>query len=321
MAGAAGDRSEDVGADWPFGGAADAFTEYSSVFAELGWPGGLLAGGELPVLDLPEAAAPLPSQLSMERSEDPAPARSGDAGASSSSSGDGDGDDRKAAPAAEAAGRKPAAATAKKGQKRPRQPRFAFMTKSEIDHLEDGYRWRKYGQKAVKNSPFPRSYYRCTNSKCTVKKRVERSSNDPSVVITTYEGQHCHHIGPFHRGGAAGGGAAAARYHSPAAVALAEQMSSSPSSFIPARQLYSLPPLHPLSSPSSETVVTSATTTSFHQHVNDGDELRRASTSYSSRVSMAQSPSTPSSVPPAISVEKAGLLDDMVPHGVRHGTP
>jgi hypothetical protein len=49
-----------------------------------------------------------------------------------------------------------ATATAKKGQKRARQPRFAFMTKSEIDHLEDGYRWRKYGQKAVKNSPFPR---------------------------------------------------------------------------------------------------------------------------------------------------------------------
>lgn len=44
----------------------------------------------------------------------------------------------------------------KKGQKRSQQPRFAFMTKSEIDHLEDGYRWRKYGQKAVKNSPFPR---------------------------------------------------------------------------------------------------------------------------------------------------------------------
>ena len=41
-------------------------------------------------------------------------------------------------------------------QKRQREPRFAFMTKSEVDHLEDGYRWRKYGQKAVKNSPFPR---------------------------------------------------------------------------------------------------------------------------------------------------------------------
>jgi len=46
-----------------------------------------------------------------------------------------------------------------KGEKRPRQPRFAFMTKSEVDHLEDGYRWRKYGQKAVKNSPFPRYVY------------------------------------------------------------------------------------------------------------------------------------------------------------------
>nr|QWQ79520.1 WRKY transcription factor protein 2 [Zanthoxylum armatum] len=89
----------------------------------------------------------------------------------------------------------------KKGQKRIRQPRFAFMTKSEIDHLEDGYRWRKYGQKAVKNSPFPRSYYRCTNSICTVKKRVERSSEDPTIVITTYEGQHCHHTVGFPRGG------------------------------------------------------------------------------------------------------------------------
>lgn len=44
----------------------------------------------------------------------------------------------------------------KKGEKRRREERFAFMTKSEIDYLEDGYRWRKYGQKSVKNSPFPR---------------------------------------------------------------------------------------------------------------------------------------------------------------------
>jgi hypothetical protein len=42
-------------------------------------------------------------------------------------------------------------------QKRQREARIAFMTKSEVDHLEDGYRWRKYGQKAVKNRPFPRS--------------------------------------------------------------------------------------------------------------------------------------------------------------------
>ncbi|GFQ01543.1 probable WRKY transcription factor 23 [Phtheirospermum japonicum] len=80
----------------------------------------------------------------------------------------------------------------KTNQKRQREPRFAFMTKSEVDHLEDGYRWRKYGQKAVKNSPYPRSYYRCTSQSCNVKKRVERKSNDPSTVVTTYEGQHTH---------------------------------------------------------------------------------------------------------------------------------
>ncbi|KAI3823577.1 hypothetical protein L1987_05016 [Smallanthus sonchifolius] len=80
----------------------------------------------------------------------------------------------------------------KKNLKKQRQPRFAFMTKSDIDHLDDGYRWRKYGQKAVKNSPFPRSYHRCTSVTCGVKKRVERSSEDPSIVITTYEGTHTH---------------------------------------------------------------------------------------------------------------------------------
>nr|AKA27870.1 WRKY protein [Salvia miltiorrhiza] len=85
-------------------------------------------------------------------------------------------------------------------------PRFAFMTKSEIDHLDDGYRWRKYGQKAVKNSPFPRSYYRCTSPACGVKKRVERSSDDPSIVVTTYEGTHTHSCPITPRGAAAGFG-------------------------------------------------------------------------------------------------------------------
>lgn len=87
----------------------------------------------------------------------------------------------------------------KRSQKGQKEPRFAFMTKSEVDQLEDGYRWRKYGQKAVKNSPFPRSYYRCTTTSCNVKKRVERSFNDPSIVVTTYEGQHTHPTPMIHR--------------------------------------------------------------------------------------------------------------------------
>ncbi|CAJ2677941.1 unnamed protein product [Trifolium pratense] len=87
----------------------------------------------------------------------------------------------------------------KKGEKKQKEPRFAFMTKSEVDQLEDGYRWRKYGQKAVKNSPYPR----CTTQKCTVKKRVERSYEDPTTVITTYEGQHNHPVPTSLRGNAA----------------------------------------------------------------------------------------------------------------------
>lgn len=41
--------------------------------------------------------------------------------------------------------------------KKIRKPRYAFQTRSQVDILDDGYRWRKYGQKAVKNNKFPRS--------------------------------------------------------------------------------------------------------------------------------------------------------------------
>ncbi|KAL2509563.1 putative WRKY transcription factor 49 [Forsythia ovata] len=47
---------------------------------------------------------------------------------------------------------------------------------------DDGYKWRKYGQKSIKNSPHPRSYYRCTNPRCSAKKHVERSSDDPDSL-------------------------------------------------------------------------------------------------------------------------------------------
>lgn len=42
-------------------------------------------------------------------------------------------------------------------KKKIKKPRYAFQTRSQVDILDDGYRWRKYGQKAVKNNKFPRS--------------------------------------------------------------------------------------------------------------------------------------------------------------------
>ncbi|KAK7259848.1 hypothetical protein RIF29_25463 [Crotalaria pallida] len=75
-----------------------------------------------------------------------------------------------------------------------REPRVVVQTTSEVDILDDGYRWRKYGQKVVKGNPNPRSYYKCTNAGCTVRKHVERASHDLKSVITTYEGKHNHDV-------------------------------------------------------------------------------------------------------------------------------
>lgn len=56
---------------------------------------------------------------------------------------------------------------------------------------DDGYNWRKYGQKQVKGSEFPRSYYKCTHPSCPVKKKVERSV-DGQITEIIYKGEHNH---------------------------------------------------------------------------------------------------------------------------------
>jgi len=68
-------------------------------------------------------------------------------------------------------------------------PRLVIETNSNVDHLDDGYLWRKYGQKKVKGSPYPRSYYKCTEKGCNVKKQVELQGN---TLVNTYEGTHNH---------------------------------------------------------------------------------------------------------------------------------
>ncbi|BFG37343.1 hypothetical protein CerSpe_236170 [Prunus speciosa] len=75
-----------------------------------------------------------------------------------------------------------------------REPRVVVQIESEVDILDDGYRWRKYGQKVVKGNPNPRSYYKCTSAGCLVRKHVERASHNLKFVITTYEGKHNHEV-------------------------------------------------------------------------------------------------------------------------------
>ncbi|KAK8570557.1 hypothetical protein V6N13_032174 [Hibiscus sabdariffa] len=59
--------------------------------------------------------------------------------------------------------------------------------------LEDGYCWRKYGQKDILGSNFPRGYYRCTHrysQGCLAAKQVQRSDEDPTIFEVKYRGRH-----------------------------------------------------------------------------------------------------------------------------------
>ncbi|PUZ60512.1 hypothetical protein GQ55_4G135400 [Panicum hallii var. hallii] len=68
----------------------------------------------------------------------------------------------------------------------------------------DLWAWRKYGQKPIKGSPYPRGYYRCSTDKdCKARKQVERCRADPATLIVTYTGDHSHPV-PLHRNSLAG---------------------------------------------------------------------------------------------------------------------
>ncbi|CAL0317828.1 unnamed protein product [Lupinus luteus] len=61
---------------------------------------------------------------------------------------------------------------------------------------EDGFTWRKYGQKEILGSKYPRGYYRCTHQKlygCQAKKQVQKLDHNSNIFEVTYRGEHtCH---------------------------------------------------------------------------------------------------------------------------------
>ncbi|XP_042378137.1 WRKY transcription factor WRKY51-like [Zingiber officinale] len=71
--------------------------------------------------------------------------------------------------------------------------RVPSISSRNADIPADEYSWRKYGQKPIKGSPYPRGYYKCSSVRgCPARKHVERAPQDPSMLIVTYEGEHRH---------------------------------------------------------------------------------------------------------------------------------
>uniref|UniRef100_A0A2P2IWG1 WRKY domain-containing protein n=2 Tax=Rhizophora mucronata TaxID=61149 RepID=A0A2P2IWG1_RHIMU len=86
----------------------------------------------------------------------------------------------------------------KESKKRKAQPRWNEKVRIHSGPglegtFDDGYSWRKYGQKYILGSSFPRGYYRCTHrySKgCSAMKQVQKSDEDPTIFDITYRGRH-----------------------------------------------------------------------------------------------------------------------------------
>ncbi|XP_076908924.1 WRKY transcription factor WRKY51-like [Bidens hawaiensis] len=57
----------------------------------------------------------------------------------------------------------------------------------------DDYSWKKYGEKKIDGSNYPRVYYKCITGKgCPARKRVELATDDSKMIVVTYGGEHRH---------------------------------------------------------------------------------------------------------------------------------
>uniref|UniRef100_A0A5B7BZ47 Putative WRKY transcription factor 45 n=1 Tax=Davidia involucrata TaxID=16924 RepID=A0A5B7BZ47_DAVIN len=63
---------------------------------------------------------------------------------------------------------------------------------NKLDLPEDGYQWRKYGQKFIKHVRKYRSYFKCHKSNCRAKKRADWSNSQPGDLRVVYDGVHTH---------------------------------------------------------------------------------------------------------------------------------
>ncbi|PON58217.1 WRKY domain containing protein [Parasponia andersonii] len=130
-----------------------------------------------------------------------------------------------------------------RSRKRKNQQKKMVCHVSAENLSNDFWAWRKYGQKPIKGSPYPRNYYRCSSSKgCAARKQVERSNTDPDTFVVTYTGEHTHPR-PTHRNSLAG---STRSKLSPATAAAAKRDSSDLTTPPPPQSATGLSPTTPL---------------------------------------------------------------------------
>ena len=53
-------------------------------------------------------------------------------------------------------------------------------------------RWHKHGRTVLKGHSHPRTYYKCTEPGCPMRKHVEMNGHDDDQLVITYGGMHNH---------------------------------------------------------------------------------------------------------------------------------
>ncbi len=71
--------------------------------------------------------------------------------------------------------------------RKPRSKRGPYYS-AEV--LQDGYHYRKYGQKFSRSNPYPTCYYKCAHNGCPVKRQISRS--DDGKIVNQYRNKHNH---------------------------------------------------------------------------------------------------------------------------------
>ncbi|ESQ39281.1 hypothetical protein EUTSA_v10001568mg [Eutrema salsugineum] len=85
-------------------------------------------------------------------------------------------------------------------EKKTEKVRVVVGEGQEKGLIDDGFSWRKYGQKDIHGFINPRGYFRCTHrftQNCLAVKQVQKSDKDPSIFEVKYVGNHtCNNTPP-----------------------------------------------------------------------------------------------------------------------------